>query len=353
MEGLFWGIILLLLLGAGFLSARLCCYRKQMRHMLRELQMLEQEETNLLLTCAVKIGQTQEVILAINRVLEKGRQRQECMIRENRAYRESITSISHDIRTPLTSARGYIQMLREGSDSADRDKRREKRADCGNAGQGSGASEGAAAGMTDNGCQVLPVVPVPRETFQENSQERRLAWARIVERRLNDLSGLLDQLFLYARIEAGEISLSMEELNAGNLFAETLSLFYEDFLEKGCEPEVFIEPKPCYIRADRQAFVRIVENLIRNALVHGTGDCKMSLRTQGKGVVLRIANAADDIGAEDMERIFDRFYTGDTSRSRRTTGLGLAIVRELARRMGGEASAGLEDGRFFVEVCFF
>ncbi len=299
MEGLLWGMIILLLIGGGLLSARLCCYQRQVKHMLSELCMMEQEETNLLLTSAVNIGKTRELILTMNRVLKKSRDRQEKIARENRNYRESITSISHDIRTPLTSARGYMQMLRN----------------------------------------------------ENVTEEKRLAYARIVERRLDDLSGLLDQLFLYARIEAGEVSFLMEELNAGNLFAETVSLFYEDFLEKNCEPQIELEQKPCYIQADRQAFVRIVENLIKNALVHGTGDFRLSLRKQ-EHIVIRISNATESIEPVDIERIFERFYTSDTSRSHKRTGLGLAIVKELAIRMGGGAKAGLENGIFFVEVEF-
>ena len=81
----------------------------------------------------------------------------------------------------------------------------------------------------------------------------------------------------------------------------------------------------------------------------------MSLRRE-KGVqekvVIRVANATQTIEEADMERIFDRFYTSDTSRSRKRTGLGLAIVKELTERMGGEATAGLKDGIFFIEVNF-
>ena len=272
--------------------------------MLRELQILEQEETNLLLTSAVKIGKTQELISSINRILEKNTRFREEAARENRSYRESITSISHDIRTPLTSAKGYMQMLQNENVTA----------------------------------------------------KKRLSYARIVERRLDDLAGLLDQLFLYARMEAGEESLVMEEVNAGNLFAETLSLFYEDFSERACEPEIFIEQIPCYIRADRGALRRIFENLIKNALVHGTGAYQMSLKIQKRNlqekVVIRVANATDSIEQADIPRIFDRFYTSDTSRSRKRTGLGLAIVKGLAQAMGGEVRAGLEGALFFVEAEF-
>lgn len=298
MEIILGGIIILLFIGAGILSARLCCYRKQMRHMLRELDMLEGTDTKVLLTSAVSVGQTGEVISAVNRILQQKRQTEEQLYRENRSYRESITSISHDIRTPLTSAKGYLQML---------------------------AAENA-------------------------TEEQRNRYAKIVERRLDDLTGMLDWLFLYARIEAGELELQQEVINAGNLFAETVSMFYEDFVKKNCEPKVTVPSEPCHISADREAFVRILENLIKNALTHGTGDYELSLRQKKNEAVIRVSNRTDTIEAQDMEHIFERFYTTDTSRSRKNTGLGLAIVKRLTEQMQGNVEASLVDGCFSIEV---
>ena len=290
--------ILFLLLWSVTQSVRLACYRKQTKHLLEQLNMACKEETNLLFTSAVSIGRTEEVISLWNQILSQYRQSKERLMRENRSYRESITSISHDIRTPLTSAKGYMQMLR---------------------------------------MEQLP-------------EQKRLEYVRIVEQRLDDLAKMLDQLFLYTRIEAGELPLIMEKVNASNLFAETLSMFYQDFLEKGCEPEVQITKQPCRMMADRQALVRIMENLIKNALIHGTGDYQMACYPENTDAVILVANRTDSIQAGDLESIFDRFYTTDLSRSRRTTGLGLAIVKELTHQMGGTASARLADGIFPVEI---
>lgn len=293
-------VIGIILAGAGILSARLCCYRREIRHLRGELRMLREEETQFFLTAESGIGGMDEVISELNRILEKDRCRIRALGRENESYRESILSISHDIRTPLTSAKGYVQML----------------------------------------CD------------DKVAEEKRRDYAKIVERRLDDLAGMLDQLFLYARLEAGEFAFAPERLNAGNLFAETLSLFYEDFVERDCEPAVTIEEQPCYIRADRQAFVRIVENLIRNALVHGCDGYEMALWRESESVRIRVSNRTVSIGPEDIDRIFDRFYTTDLSRSRRTTGLGLAIVKKFAQQMGGGVRAGLAGDVFSIEVWF-
>ncbi len=292
------GIIIVLLITAGVLSVRLWCYRTQMRHMLDELYFLENNDTNSLLTSRIAVGSTQAVILAVNHLLTRYRENERRLLRENKIYRESITSISHDIRTPLTSAKGYLQMLQR----------------------------------------------------QNVSEEKKAQFLSTVERRLDHLNNMLNQLFEYARIEAGELALEPEELNVGNLFAETISLFYNDFVQKGFVPEIDIAKKPCKIYADRNALVRIMENLIRNALVHGTGSFWFSVRVTEQQAVIGVSNLTDSIESYELDSIFDRFYTTDHSRSRRTTGLGLAIVKQFAQQMGGSVQATLEEGRFTVQV---
>ena len=293
-----WGAVIVLIGVVVFLTARLWGYRRQIAHIKEELSFLEKEETNSLLSSFCAVGKTEEMIEAVNRLLLRYRKEEERLKSENRIYRESITSISHDIRTPLTSAKGYLQMLRK----------------------------------------------------DEMPSEKKLAYVRTVEQRLDHLTDMLNQLFEYARIEAGEIKLVSESFHAGNVFAETISMFYEDFVERGCEPEVSIADEVGKISADKQAFIRIVENLLKNALVHGTGGYSLSLSCKEGYCLISVSNLTDSVEPRDVANIFERFYTTDKSRTKKTTGLGLAIVKQFATQMGGEAKAYLEDNRFTIEV---
>lgn len=291
-------MVILILIGIA-LSLRLWCYKRQIHHMKEELALMEKEDTNYQLSSFCPIGETEDIITGINRLILHYKEEENRLKKENKIYRESITSISHDIRTPLTSAKGYLQMLQKG----------------------------------------------------KIEEEKKLEYIKVVEQRLDNVTDMLNQLFEYARIEAGEMKLEPEVFQAGNLFAETISMFYEDFLKKDCQPEVTITQKSCRIRADKHAFMRIIENLIKNALVHGMGGYQLSLTQEGNQVKIRVSNLTDSIEDKDMDKIFDRFYTTDQSRSRKTTGLGLAIVKRFTIQMGGTVRADLEDRRFTIEVC--
>ena len=262
-------VIILLMVAAG-LAIRLSLYRKQILHMKEELMMIQKEDTNYRLSSYCHIGETEEVIRLFNAKLTEVQQKAAELGRENRIYRESITSISHDIRTPLTSAKGYMQMLSAGE------------------------------GITE---------------------EKKKSYITIVEKRIDAVTDMLNQLFEYARVEAGEMEFIPERINLGNLFADTIALFYDDFVKKGCEPEIMLH-------------------------------YRFSLRRQGDTAYLSVSNRTSSIEQRDMDRIFDRFYTTDTSRTKKTTGLGLAIVKQFAERMGQTVSASLDNGIFSVEITF-
>ncbi len=295
-------VLLIVMLAAAVVcvSVRLYFYRLQIHHLLAQLCLLEHEETNLRLTSCCGIGKTEELIRMLNRVREKDRERMAQLRQKNRSYRETILGISHDIRTPLTSAKGYTQMLLRGA--ADR--------------------------------------------------EKRMLYIGKIEKRMDDVADLLDQLFAYARVEAGEQIFQCRKINLNNLFADTIALFYGDFVQAGFEPAIEAGQTPLYIMADAGGVKRIIENLIKNALVHGNGAYRFSVDRQKGQAVITAANRTDSIEKSDIASIFDRFYTTELSRTPKSTGLGLAIVKQFAEAMGGSAQADLTDGIFTVKVIF-
>ena len=102
--------------------------------------------------------------------------------------------------------------------------------------------------------------------------------------------------------------------------------------------------------ADAAAVLRVFTNLIRNAMEHGRSRMSILLYQEGDEVVSVFANDAPGLTPEDVEHVFDRFFTADKMRTGQSTGLGLAIVKALVERMGHTVSAELEGDLFRVVV---
>ena len=97
---------------------------------------------------------------------------------------------------------------------------------------------------------------------------------------------------------------------------------------------------------------RIFENIISNALSHGKSDYHFSSYDDNENYHFSFQNFTDSINESDIDKIFNRFYTTDLSRSRKTTGLGLTIAKNLTVKMGGSISASLNNNVFEIVVCF-
>ena len=236
-------------------------------------------DTNAQLTTSTFDKDISALIQGINFMLQNNRQGYLEVQRMEATLKRAITNISHDLRTPLTSAKGYLQM----AESVNLDK------------------------------------------------ETMLRYISIIRDRLDALTVLMDSLFAFSRAVEGNITL--QRVNVGNILRDTLVGSYAELEGKGFVVEANIPDTPVYWNCDEQALKRVLQNLINNAAVHG----KDYLRVQLSEGIIEIANNTDS--KIDIDSIFERFYTDDTSRTNKRTGLGLAIVKELIEKMSGSISA--------------
>ena len=209
--------------------------------------------------------------------------------------KQDITSLAHDIRTPLTGAFGYVQLAQECADT-----------------------------------------------------EKRQHYLDAVERRLRELEDMLEELFLYTKVTGEDFRLSPESLQVLPLLGECLLGLYARFQEAGTAPAVSFETEGFRVMADQEALRRVFLNLITNALVHGTGD--ISILQTGNRIAFE--NPIPEGNPPNPEQLFDRFYKSDPARRKGSSGLGLFIVRELMRKMGGETGAQLEEGKLRITLYF-
>ena len=162
--------------------------------------------------------------------------------------------------------------------------------------------------------------------------------AEVVSRKVKSMVGMVSQLLLLSRADQGRERLTLEELDLSELSEMEAETFAEIAQQQGVELTAEIQPD-VFVTADQTLLLRLWGNLLQNALTYGNsgGHIRMGLKTQGNKVLLTVADDGAGIAPEHLERIWDRFYQADPSRSGDSSGLGLSMVKWIAQAHGGEA----------------
>ncbi|MEC4295966.1 sensor histidine kinase [Adlercreutzia shanghongiae] len=235
---------------------------------------------------------------------------------ERRLLGENLASFSHDVRTPLAGAQGFLQLYAVAS----------------------------------------------------GDEERNECVAAAAER-LGAMRRLVDALFEFAKVDDGGCEPAREPVDVGEAVAAVLAELYPSFVARGWEPAVSLA-EGVVVEADPGALGRIVENLLANCLRHGCAAPVIELRlcdaaTVGddaesmlpgdaaaadRRFVLAVSNRAEGLDGVDEGRLFERFYRGDASRRAGGSGLGLAIAFGLARASGLALEVSVVDATFAVTL---
>lgn len=283
------------LIAAAAALAALYNYRRQVRGICRRLAFIKSHKTNMKLDIETGSRELNSLCDEINETLRKADRLFVETERAERNLRCAIADISHDIRTPLTSLDGYFQLLSEST-----------------------------------------------------SAEERARYESIIRTRIDSLNVMLEELFTYARLHGG-LEIPLSEVNFGETVIKTALSFYDSFVAAGTRPEVDFSEEYFAVVSNSDALARVVQNIIKNALVHGSGSVEMRLERGGENAVFTCKNEVADNDI-DESMVFERFYKADKARSKNSTGLGLAIAHDLAERAGCAISAHVGDGFFTVTL---
>ena len=297
MEPAGWIIAALTLLLVACVAA-LVLYRHNLHKARLSLEELRRTRTNQRLKLRVPDRELEHLLEEINALLDDWQANDSLHHRQEQQRRLEIANISHDLRTPLTSILGYLQILKSED--------------------------------------VGP-------------QERR-EYLDIVENRANALKALITGFYDLSCLEAGGYTLVKEPVALASVLYELAAAFYADFHESGRKVELDIAENLSPILGDPQAILRIYTNLFQNAIKHGTGDLYVRVFQEEELVVTCFTNLAPGLLPQDVEHLFDRFFTADKMRTGQDTGLGLAIVHRLAVQMGGETEALLLQNKLTITI---
>ncbi len=289
------GIAVVLLAAAVFvLLITVIFQRREINSIARQLNTLKDEDTNALIHSSA--GAADRLIREINSLLIRLRTNRIEYTRKNHDLEQMMTNISHDLRTPLTSAMGYINIILN-SDLTEEEKTRE---------------------------------------------------LRIIEKRLLRLEELIDSFFEFSKIISGGRQPEKTELNLNSVLEESIVHYFDDYCARGRQITLSCEKNRLMIVSNRNMLLRVFDNLISNAYKHGSGDLDVTVWEEG-GIAVSFENVLTEADI-DIDHIFDEFYTTDISRTKGNTGLGLAIAKQFTEMLGGSISAEINGGRFRVTV---
>lgn len=201
--------------------------------------------------------------------------------------REFISNVSHELRSPITSIRGFVTGIIDG---------------------------------------VIP-------------QEKEGYYMRIVYDEINRLSRLVNELLDLSAMEAGKLNLKISEFDINEIIRICIINLEPKIKHRKLEVDVVLEGSHLFVIGDRDRIVQVVTNLADNAIKYteAEGYIRVTSRSRGNKAYVSIYNDGPAISEEDMNNIWDRFYKADKSRTNKvSTGLGLSIVRHILTQHGEE-----------------
>lgn len=228
----------------------------------------------------------------LNRELAVFRKEKLRYMNGNNELKNSVTNISHDLRTPLTAICGYIELL----EREEKTKEAEKYLD-------------------------------------------------IIKKRAEFMVKLTEELFGYSVIMSENGGKTTSYTDVKNVLEESIASFYEVLMARNIVPVINLTKEKVIRNLDSHALSRVFSNLLNNAVKYSDGDLEISLFENGEIV---FANTASKLDVVEVEKLFDRFYTVETAKN--STGLGLSIAKTLTEQMRGEISAKYKDGKLYIKI---
>ena len=237
---------------------------------------------------------TASLAFEINEVVISYENKLALLRRADEANKQLMTSLSHDVRTPLTTLIGYLDAVHKGI-----------------------------------------VTGADRNSYIESA--RRKAY---------DLKEYVDILFDWFKLNSNEFAMDVHPVEAVALTRSILIDWIPILEEQHINYTFDIPEQPFQVDLDSDGYMRIINNLMQNAVTHSRAD-KISLALSEQQGSMRILLADNGIGMEntDLEHIFDRLYKCDKGRTSKGNGLGLSIVQQLVEKLNGTITAESEPGK--------
>lgn len=249
---------------------------------------------------AANINVLSKTLLAKEKESEKLKEKERAALdierNAERQKNELITNIAHDLRTPLTTIVGYLELIKDDSALAKEDVHK---------------------------------------------------YSGIAYEKSIRLQEMMDDLFEFTKLDNADIKLNKSMINLSGLIMQMTDEFYPSFKDCNITPIVDLPEENIYVQGDGQLLARVFDNLISNALKYGYHNTDLKIEVSGdeKYATVKVINHGDTIASDDIPLLFNKFYRTDSSRNSKTggTGLGLAITKNIVDLHHGDISVTSDD----------
>ena len=283
-------IILILFTAVLIFAGKYYQLKRQLKSISRQLRV----EHTRLVTLAFADDDVEKVALEINQLLEEI---QQAIIKSNASamsLKSSIADISHDMKTPLTSVIGYLQLAEKECDDE----------------------------------KIEEIIEICLE-------------------RTRYCNALINDFFELSLIELQGCTPKIERVDVAGIICDQILASHPTFEEKNITPQFEDFDKTIFVSADRNMLNRVIQNLISNGIKYTNGDLSFCISEENGQVIITVSNSVNV--PVDTTHIFDRFYTEDKSRSR-GSGIGLYICRQFVDAMGGSIRAEMDGNCLSIKV---
>ena len=246
-----------------------------------------------------------EIIYKINEIVYIYEEKLAEFRKKENANNQLLTSLSHDIRTPLTSIIGYTDAIKK---------------------------ELLKDGLNDK--YDLQNVIENNNTLENNNVIEN--YIDIVREKSYSLKEYLDNVFDWFKLNSNEFYLDLKDTEITELSRNIIKSWIVIFEEKDIDFDIEIEEKEIICNLDQNAYARVINNIIQNAVEHSkTKKIQISIKENNRKIFITIKDFGVGIEPDDLEHIFDRLYKCDKARNKVGSGLGLYITKELIEKMNG------------------
>ena len=274
-------ITIILFLICIFLAVKLYVIKQSIKEIEKSFSKILRTDTNNIIAISSSDKDIKNLTINLNNNLSELRGQKLQYKNGNQELKKIITNISHDLRTPLTAIKGYVDLIE-----------------------------------------------------QEKLSNNQKKYLKVIQKKSNELTELTGQLFEYTKLMDIDVKIKKEECCINEILEETLVSYYSIFKEQDIIPNISICSTKVYKIVNKISIIRVFENILSNVIKYSNGDLKVEMQENG---TITFSNKATSLDETTVQKIFDRYFSVENAKE--STGIGLSIAKQLVELNNGSIKA--------------